>query len=195
MKHFLFVPALIAGVLVAGSVSAGGRNSDDWDRPGVGVPLRFQSEKGGAFRPRALVVQTANGAQVARLPAVSNDARPEDRVDLSGAPLIGALFQGRLAPADARRGDAVGPVVRVGDTLVVQATGWPGDLTGLPVTLATHTPRTGSVSYRLGRMTFAPGGVGGGGIPIGQAFVVNGALVIASPGNGAPTLEGLFTGQ
>lgn len=194
MRHTLLIPAALAALIAVPALAGEGREHGLWDRPTVGEPLRFQSANGGSFRPRALVIQTGAGASVARLPATSDDARSEDRVDLSGTALIGGLFQERLAADDARAGDLVGPVYRSGDTLIVDAGGWAGQVTGLPVTFATHTPQTGPVSYRLGRLSFAPAQAPGNGGPIGQAYVLNGQLVIASPGNGAPGLDKLFGG-
>lgn len=182
---------LIAAIAIAPLAEAQGR--DPFDRPTVGVPVKFASTNGGSFRPRALVVITQSGAVIAALPATSNDARSEDRVDLSSAPLLGGVFRGRLAPSDARAGERIGDVRRVGDALVVDASAWPQELQGLPVTLTTRVPGDGAISYRMGRLDYgqtAP--QGGGGTVLGFAALVDGQLVIASNGANIPGLSDLL---
>jgi len=119
--------------------------------------------------------------------------RSEDRIDLSGAPLLGGLFQDRLASSDARKGEVIGDVRRVGDALVIDATAWPQGLQGLPVTLSTRTPRRGEVSFGLGRLNYSAGAdVGGAGQVVGFAALVGGRLVIASNTYSAPGLADLL---
>ena len=126
-------------------------------------------------------------------------ARSENRVDLSSAPLVGPLFARTLDVASVRQGTLVGPVYRLGDTLVVDATRaapqLAGDLARRHVALSTNLPRIGAVSYRLGRLdwtavrTAPPAGA-----PIGSAHLVGGALVLASQGGEPawPSLEAMF---
>lgn len=164
------------------------------ERPGFDEPLRFRDERGGAFRPRSLVVTGAGGAVAARLPGAA-DAYSENRVDLSGAPVIGQLFRGTLDVATVRQGALVGPVYRVGNALVVDAASAPVDVTARPVALATNLPRYGAVSYPLGpldwRAAMPPAAAG---VQVGTAHIVDGALVLASRGGepAYPSVEALF---
>ena len=191
MKRFTLLAALVAALHVTPAVSGGGRNAETWDRPGVGVPVRFQSENGGAFRPRVLIVQTDTGLLHADLPATSDSVQSEDRVDLSGLPLLGSLFRQRVAPEDASKGVPVGMLFRDGDTLFLEASGWMQRLSSLPVVLSTYVPQLGSVSYGLGPLDYrtSSDAVPGLDVPVGRAFLIDGKLFLASQGNAVQGLE------
>lgn len=164
------------------------------ERPGFAEPLRFRDERGGAFRPRALIVRGAGGAMAAKLPGAAT-AENENRVDFSGTPVIGPLFGETLDVASAREGALVGPVYRVGDTLVVDASAASAEVVNRSVALTTNIPRYGAVSYRVGRLNWTPvtppTGVG---TLLGSAHLVDGALVVASRGGEPawPSLEAMF---
>ena len=192
---------LTAACLCVAFVSAGSpasaseeRGSFLDDRPGFDEPLRFRDERGGAFRPRTLLMNGPGGAVAAKLPGAAT-AYSEDRVDLSGAPVVGPLFRGTLDVASVREGPLVGLIYRVGDSLVVDAGSAPIDLTSRPVAIATNLPRYGAVSYGLGplawRAATAPAPAGPA---IGSAHIVGGALVLASTGGepAFPSVEALF---
>src|SRR5690606_9670923 len=119
------------------------------ERSGYGEMLRFRAENGGSLRPRAVIVSGVGGALSARLPEAAT-VRDENRVDLSGTPVLGPLFRGTLDVARARQGELVGPVYRVGDTLVIDADAMPAGLTNRRVALATNVPRYGAISFQLG---------------------------------------------
>ena len=192
MTRTFVIPLLAAALLGAPAAYSSERDPFD-DGPSVGIPLQFASTDGGTFRPRALTMLTASGVLSAALPATSDDVRSEERIDFSDSPLVGGLFQRRLAPSDARKGDMIGDVRRIGDALVIDAANWPDGLQGLPVVLSTWTPSRGEISYRLGRLSYgaAVEPVGGGHV-IGFAALVDGQLVIASRAEGAPGLGELF---
>ena len=187
----------MALLLVPGTGVTAERDSPFDERPSIGEPLRFRADNGGAFRPRALLIQTGTGTVRATLPEASDDARSEDRVDLSTTPLVGPLFQGTLSTENARQGQRVGALYHVpGDYLLVIADGGAAqNLTNYPVALTTNLPSTGAVSYRLGRLQY-----GGSGAPVnrgtqvGEAWLVGGQLVLASRGGEAayPSIEALI---
>ena len=172
------------------------RDSPFDERPSVGEPLRFRADNGGAFRPRALLIQTGAGTVRAILPEASDDARSEDRMDVSSVPLAGPLFRGTLSTDDARQGQRVGALYHApGDYLVLIAEGASVDLTGYPVALSTNLPATGAVSYRLGRLRYSGSGTPvNRGTQVGEAWLVGGQLVLASRGGEAayPSVEALF---
>lgn len=193
-------PILLAlACLAALPAAAGERDSVLDERPGIGEPLRFRDAEGGAFRPRALILHGPAGTVAAELPSGARDARSENRVDLSSTPLIGQLFRETLDIASVREWPLVGPVYRVADTLVVDATRMPSeqapDLTSRRVALSTNVPRIGAVSYHLGRLGWtrvsAPAPVGA---PIGSAHLVEDTLVLASQGGEPawPSVEAMF---
>ena len=195
MSRRLLPLLLIAACLAALSAAASERDSFLDERPGIGEPLRFRDASGGAFRPRTLILSGPAGALAAELPSGARSALSENRVDLSAAPLVGPLFRPTLDVASVREGPLVGPVYRVGDTLVVHATEAPADLARLRVVLSTNVPRVGAVSYRLGRLGWSPvGAAGPAGAPIGSAHLVDGALVLASQGGEPawPSVEAMF---
>lgn len=192
MTFKFLIPLFAAGVMLAPATQASERDPFD-DGPSVGIPVKFASANGGTFRPDRLIIQTQTGTLLTQLPRTSDDVRSEDRIGLSEVPLIGGVFAGRLAVSDARKGDVIGEVRRIGDALVVDATGWPQSLKGLPVALSTRTPRRGEVSYRLGRLSYVQGvDAGGAGQVIGFAALVGGQLVIASNTYSAPGIADLF---
>ena len=196
----MFKPLLVAAAcLAAVPVAASERDSFLDERPGIGEPLRFRDAGGGAFRPRALVLFGSSGSVAAALPSGARSALSENRVDLSAAPLVGPLFRETLDVASVREGPLVGPVYRVADTLVIDATQAPpavaGDLSHRHVVLSTNLPRVGAVSYRLGRLGWtAAGAPAPAGAPIGSAHLVDGALVLASQGGEPawPSVEAMF---
>ncbi|MEM9138733.1 MAG: hypothetical protein AAGB15_02795 [Pseudomonadota bacterium] len=192
-RHIAALLTAMTVAVTAPATLADGRDRLGLDRPSIGVPLSFAASDGAAFRPRLLVIHTAGGAVAADLPATSDDVRSEDRVDVSGTPLIGGLFRGRLAPSDARLGQNVGQVVRAGDSLHVEALGWPGRLGDFPVAFATRVRSAGTVSFGLGRLGYRAVTMAmPSGRVIGSAHIVNGKLVIASAGDGPPSLGDLF---
>lgn len=190
--------ALSAALLAAAPIlpAGAGDERDSWlgERTGFDEPLRFRAENGGAFRPRAVIVAGAGGAVAAKLPHAA-DVRSENRVDLSGTPLLGGLFPRTLDVASVREGAYVGPVFRVGDTLVVQADAAPAGLESRRVAISTNIPRYGAISYDLGMLGWVPvTAPTGPGVPVGTAHVVGGALVLASSGGepAYPSVEALF---
>ena len=192
MSFRFLIPLFAASVMLAPASQASERDPFD-DGPQIGIPVKFASTNGGTFRPDRLIIRIQGGTLLTQLPRTSDDVRSEDRIGLSDVPLIGGVFQGRLAVSDARKGDIIGDVRRVGDSLVVDASGWPQSLQGLPVTLSTRTPRRGEVSYRLGRLRYTQGvNAGGAGQIVGFAALVGGQLVIASNTYSAPGIADLF---
>jgi len=163
-----------------------GQGPDFSDRPTVGQPLRFTDARGNIFHPRALYLVTRSGTIAARLPAAVDSATSEDHLDLSGAPVFGKLFRGRIAPGDAARdGTPIGPVLRLGDTLVVDAREATQPLDGRAVILTANFPRDGAIRYDLGRLNFAPAGMPGGtGTSAGTAYFLNDVIVLAGEGLG-----------
>jgi hypothetical protein len=154
------------------------------DRPTVGHPLRFTDLAGNVYHPEWLVLLTPAGALAAPLPDTSNDARSEERIDLSGLPLIGDLFYRRLATGDAAlQGMLLGPLSRFGNTLVLDARTSGTSLTGRDVVLTANFPGEGAISYRLGRLRFAPAELPPGtGVQAGAGYLVRGALVLTGEG-------------
>jgi len=163
---------------------------DFGDRPAVSYPLRFTDLAGNVFHPEWLVMLTPAGALAAPLPDTSSDARSEERVDLSGLPLIGNLFYHRLAPGDAAlQGELVGPLFRIGAMLIIDTTGPGASPAGHDVMLTANLPNDGAVSYRLGQLRFAPAETPAGTrTPAGAAYLVAGTLVLAAEGGG-PLIE------
>jgi hypothetical protein len=182
----IVIVALALLLAQPGFAAAGGDRPDFNDRPTVGQPLRFTDSRGNVFRPRVLYLVTRSGTLAAHLPAATDDARSEDHLDLSGTPLIGQLFRGRIAPSDAARdGAPIGPVLRLGDALVLDARETTVQLDERNLVLNANLPRDGVLSYHLGRLTFAPGNLPGGtGTPAGTAYLVNDTLVLAGDGRG-----------
>jgi hypothetical protein len=195
-----FKPLLLAlACLVALPATAGDRDSFLDERPGIGEPLRFRDAEGGAFRPRGLILIGPFGALAAEMPSGARTTRSEDRVDLSSTPLVGQLFRETLDVASVREGSLVGPVYRVADTLVVDATRTAPEeapeLARRHVALSTNVPRIGAVSYHLGRLGWTPvAAPAPEGVPIGSAHLVDGALVLASQGGEPawPSVEAMF---
>ena len=193
MRIATLLIAILLGALVASPGYAAGDGPPSFrDRPQVGQPVRFTDAAGHVFRPERLVILTPQGAQAAALPETTNRARSEDHLDLSGLPLIGHVFRDRLAPGDARqRGVAIGPLSRMGETLVLDARESPLAIDPRQIILSANSPRDGAVSYPLGRLRFAtvapPTGTGR---PAGTAWMVDGKLVLAGPGYG-PAIEDL----
>ncbi len=184
-----FVHTLILGLAILSTLAAPARPDGPprfEDRPGVGHPLRFTDAAENVFRPRQLVVVTPSGTVAARLPSTAPDARSEERLDLSGTPLIGNLFRRRLAPHDAaREGTPVGPVTRFGDTLVVNAGQTAISPGSLRIVLTANFPRDGAVSFRLGQLRFNPAEAPAGtGRDAGSAYLLDGTMVLAGPGYG-----------
>lgn len=192
----LAMAAAVAAALPTGLPALAGNERDGWlaERSGHDEPLRFRAADGGAFRPRAVVVTGTGQAMSARLPGAA-DIRSEDRVDLSGTPVLGPLFRETLDVGSVRRGALVGPVYRAGDTLVIDAG---AALAGLPdrrVAIATNLPRYGAVSYQLGRLKWSPAAAPlPAGEPIGSAHLIGNTLVLASQGGEPawPSLEAFF---
>jgi hypothetical protein len=193
MKHLIVGLALAALMMMP--ASAGERSGDVFgDRPGIGEPIRFRDANGGAFRPSDLVIINTAGAVLAMMPRTSSNVRSEDRVDLSETPLIGAIFQETLSTGDAREGQLIGPVLRSGDRLVVDARSSGFEVIDLPVVLATNLQRFGAVSYRIGVLRYTPSTIVPGGERIGAAYLVDGRLVLASTGGEPawPSLQAMF---
>ena len=165
------------------------------DRPGVGHPVVFRSETGGTFAPKRLVVLTASGNFATDLPPATDSARSEDHIDLSGLPVLGGLFRDRRAPIDIEReGILIGVAYRVGDTLVIDASGTPGTFDGVRLILTATLPRDGTLSFDLGPQSYLPVETKEPNGPrVGAAYVFRGALVIASDG-GRPLISdwGIF---
>lgn len=176
----------LAILLALAVPAAAGKGPDFNDRPGVGHPLRFTDGAGHVFQPSRLVVLTDAGIFGTRFPDAVNDARSEEHVDLSGSPAFGKYFRRRLAPVDAARdGLPVGPLYRVGGTLVLDARGTALPLQRLALVLTAEFPRDGAVSYRLGRPGFAAATMPGrAGVPAGGAYLLDGALVLTGAGRG-----------
>ncbi len=150
----------------------------------VHFPISFRSERGGRFEPEQLVILTRQGAWGAAMPSRARDVRRADHLDFSGVPLIGPFFRERTAPQDAERhGLPVGTVSRVGDTLVLDATGHAAPLTNLFVTLTSDLPRLGPVAFDLGALPFQPSAAAAGpGVRVGEAYLLDGRLVLAGDG-------------
>ena len=186
-------------VMASPALASDERGSFLDERSGHDEPLRFRAENGGAFRPRTVVVAGAGGALAARLPGAAN-AMSENRVDLSNAPVLGPLFRPTLDVASVREGALVGPVYRVGDTLVIDAGtihagAAPSEVVNRRVAISTNIPRYGAVSYQLGRLDWAPAAPPAlAGEPIGSAHIVGQTLVLASRGGEPawPSVEALF---
>jgi hypothetical protein len=181
------VPIALACLLALPAVARDGEGPVRFDdRPMVGHPLRFTDLAGKVYRPEWLVLLTPAGALAAPLPDASNDARSEERIDLSGLPLIGDLFYHRIAPGDAAlRGELVGPLYRIGATLILDAAGSTAALADRDVVLTANIPLHGAISYRLGRLRFGPAEAPSGMTTrAGAGYLVAGALVLAGEGRG-----------
>ncbi len=179
------VPIALACLLALPAVARDGEGPVRFDdRPTVGHPLRFTDLAGNVYHPEWLVLLTPAGALAAPLPDTSDDARSEERIDLSGLPLIGDLFYRRLAAGDAAlQGMLLGPLSRFGVTLVLDARTSGASLTGRDVVLTANFPGEGAISYRLGRLRFAPAErPPGTGVKVGAGYLVRGALVLAGEG-------------
>lgn len=167
------------------------RNDDSFDETAAfGFPLSFRSERGGRFEPERLVVLGRDGAWIAPLPANAR-ARSADHLDFSGLPLVGGLFQERIAPSDAERtGLQVGVVSRIGDTLVLDARAAAQPVTGRPLVLTSTLPRVGTVTFEVGRPAYRSGRApGSAGARVGAAYLVDGALVLAADGQRPPITD------
>lgn len=194
MRFTMLIIAVLLGALVTSPTHADGEGPPSFrDRPQVGQPVRFTDAAGHVFQPERLVIVTPHGAQAAPLPATTRSTRSEEHLDLSGLPLIGHVFRRRLAPGDARqRGVQVGPLSRMGESLVLDARESPVAIDSREIILTANFPRDGAVSYRLGALRFAPVSEPGEvvGRPAGTAWLVGEVLVLAGPGYG-PGIENL----
>lgn len=84
--------------------------------------VRYVLPRNRRFHPRRLLVAYDGGAVAARLPRYA-DAFLDNRVQLSGVPLVGDLFKGGRANAFVRPERQVGVVRRDDDTLVADLRG------------------------------------------------------------------------
>ncbi len=184
LTTLLLIAACTTGPLFAPlAAAAGERDPTIQNRTAVGEPPVFRDANGGAFRPRSIIVAGPRGAMAARVPENTRQTRGENRVDLSGAPLVGPLFRGTLDVASVRQAPLIGRVYQAGNTLVVESIEPPPSLDGRPVALATNVPRLGAVSFQLGPLDWRP-------VPppsaprteVGSAHLLDGALVLASRG-------------
>ena len=193
----LLLPFITALTFSSGQVAIADPPRDPFfDGPGNAVPLRFLAANGGTFQPRAIIVATQGQAISARLPRSSGSVRSEDRVDLRSIPYAGKLFSKRLMPSDASQGELIGDVQRMGDALFINAASWSGALDTAPVALTTWTPRHGTISYRLGRLSYnQTAGNAVAGPVLGAAYLVDGQLVIASNGVDRPSIHDLVSGK
>ena len=186
---FLFAVAVAAGTGIADE-------PDNAERLRLEIgPIQFRTAAGGVFYPRRIIIRTSGGTLGAELPAAGFTARSEDRIDLSGIPLLGALFPPRLSPDDVRGHERLGPVYRDGHALYLDAVNWPDGLTGAPYILATDVPRAGAVSYDVGRLAFRPSdALLPASPPIGHGFLVGDHVVLASGGGepGRPSIEAMI---
>lgn len=178
----------LLGLMALPLPAAAGQGPDFSDRPMVGHPLRFTSDSGAVFRPRALVVITPTETLRADLPSTADDAYSQDRLDLSGAPALGQFFRPRLAPTDAARdGIPAGPLFRTGDTLVLDTRAAAVPVTGLGLVLTADFPRDGLIAYHLAAPRFAPAATPANlGERAGSAYVLGNRLVLAGQDGGAP---------
>lgn len=193
MRITMLIIAVLLGALATSPGYADGDGPPSFrDRPQVGQPVRFTDANGNVFQPERLVILTPRGAQAAVLPATTSRARSEEHLDLSGLPLIGHVFQDRLAPGDARqRGVRVGSLTRVGETLVLDARESPVAVEPREIILTANFPRDGAVSYRLAGLHFTPvNPVTGTARAAGTAWLVEDTLVLAGAGY-APAIEDL----
>lgn len=193
MRIINLIIAVLLGALVTSPAYADGEGPPTFeDRPQVGQPVRFTDATGHVFRPDRLVILAPDGAHAAKLPASTYRARSEERIDLSALPLIGHVFRDRVAPGDAkRRGVFAGLLSRVGDTLVLDAREARIDPRPREIILTANFPRHGTVSYRLGGLSFATAAPPTGtGRSAGTAWMIDGTLVLAGPGYG-PGIEDL----
>jgi len=182
------ITACLIGLMALPLPASGGQGPDFSDRPMIGHPLRFTSDAGAVFRPRALVVITPTETLRADLPATAIDAYSQDRLDFSDTPLVGQFFRPRIAPTDAARdGIPAGPLFRTGDTLVLDTRAAAVPVTGLGLVLTADFPRDGLISYHVAAPRFAPAATPANlGERAGSAFVVDGRLVLAGQDGGAP---------
>lgn len=195
--------AIFVLMLLPGLALAGQQAETPADRVGAtgAEPLVMRSAQGGAFHPDRLVLLAGGVARVAVLPQTA-PARSEDRVDLSGTPILGALFEERIAPGDAARGVHLGRLTRQGDTLVLDL--GPLEASALarvmaaPLVLTGELPRVGAVSFQLPPPDWAQGRAAPGGEAVGAGYYLDGRLVLAATGGGPAipdlgrVLEGLF---
>jgi len=194
MINRVLILAVAAGLVLVQPGWAGPREDSLADRPGVGAPVRMLSETGGAFRPERLVIRAPDGTASARMPRTSDAARSEDRIDLGEVPLVGPVFRDRLAPSDAAKGLAVGPVFRQGGVLTLESALPLAEITSRPVVLTSRLPRDGTVSFRLAPLSFATDrATAPPGREIAMAYLLEGRLVIASTvSRDPPGLRELF---
>ena len=180
----LSVLVFVSHAALPAAARDGGEPPRSEGQPRFGHPLRFTDLAGNVYHPEWLVLLTPAGALAAPLPEVSGNTRSEERIDLSDLPLLGYLFDRRLAAGDAAlQGIRLGPLLRFGDTLVLDARTSDASLTDRDVVLTANFPGDGAISYRLGRLRFAPAErPSGTGVEAGAGYLVQGALVLAGEG-------------
>lgn len=156
------------------------------DRPSVGIPVRFIDTRGFVFRPERLILASPAGTFAAAIPPTTDEAYSEDRLDLTGLPLVGPFFRERLAPGDARReGIPVGDLFRVGTSLLLETAATPHTLEGRRLVLTAALPRAGIVSFHLPPPAFHAAALPQGArVPAGRAYLIGeNTLVLAGPGD------------
>lgn len=187
--HIIGMKKIVLAMLAFGLIASPAGADDPRQRLGAAgaEPLRFRAANGGAFAPLRVVLATGDAALARDLPDTAR-ARSEDRIDFSGLEGVGGLFAPRLAPGDAAQGVRLGPVRRVGGTLVVHlgplAAAALAQVTGAPLVLTADLPRLGTVSYALGRAGWQPAEAPAGGEIVGTAWLAEGSLVVAAAGAG-----------
>ena len=198
MRTILILTLFFGAVLIgAGTGRADEFRDKDLGRVQPNAPIQFRTATGGVFYPRRVIISTADGPLAAALPGAGYTARSEDRIDLSGLPVLGRIFRPTQTTAGASQYDRLGPLYRDGRALYLDAADWPGGLAGAPVALVTNVPRTGAVSFDLGRLPFEPAAaVPGNPELVGYGYLVGDTVVLASTGGEPawPSVEALIRG-
>lgn len=161
--------------------------------PNAGYPLLYAASASEEIRADSLLILQAGVARWAPFSRGALEPISEDRIDLGSTPLIGKLFDRRIAPGDAARDGAyLGPVYRVGGALALDLQTPDVRFQELPVSIATQLNGLGPVRYDLGLLTYraAPQWSPSGPV-IGRAFQVGERMVIASEGD-LPAIADLY---
>lgn len=170
MRAFVFALVLLLGACAEGL--------------GMREPILFGDGDGGGFAVADVVVLAGDGTRSAVLPPFPPSPVSEERVDLSGTPLLGQVFKQRFGPADIEdNGLPLGPVYRSGDVLIVDLRRQEQPFQAVPVVLSSEIDGLGAISYRLGRLDFvetaSPQGTGR---QIGFAYLLGSTLALVADG-------------
>ncbi|MEM6549106.1 MAG: hypothetical protein AAF713_15330 [Pseudomonadota bacterium] len=158
------------------------------DGIGKREPILFGDGRGSAFDVAGITVTGAEGARRAVLPQYPPSPVSEERVDISGTPVLGEVFKERLGPADIEdQGLPIGAVYRDGNTLRVDLGAQTLPERGRRFVLSSEIDRLGAISYRLGALLLrAVEARPIGGERIGYAYLLRDTIALVADGNRPP---------